>query len=227
MNVDLQQLAVALLMLVPGFITTAVQRAFAPRRFTSDTHWVVSSLLVALPLNLLILVPFLLVGLPAVGALRLKDLPQIAQNATAGAALIYLLLLYVLSLVVGLMLGRFPVLRLRALLNRSGLVAFAQHPSVWDRIFEVRQPSDRPAAWLCVRFDSGRTILGHLRNSSEHIDKEQPFEVYLEEPHEWQYGRWVPLETAAMLRGRADGVYTRILPTQVVEFYFAPIDWKP
>jgi hypothetical protein len=227
MNVDFQQLAVALIMLVPGFITTSIQRAFAPRRFASDAHWVVSSLLIALPLNFLAMLPFWVMHLPAAATLRLRDLPESARNVSAGAALTYVLVLYSLALVVGLLVGRFPGLRLRALLNRARVVSFAEHPSVWDRIFDVRRPKDRPTTWLCIRAEHGKLVFGHLRNSSEHIDRQHPFEIYLEQPHEWLYGRWVPMEIDAPLRRKADGVYLRILPAQLVELYFVADGWKP
>ena len=63
MDIDLQQLAVALIMLVPGFITTSIQKVFAPRRFSSDLHWTISSLLLALTLNLFVLLPFILISI--------------------------------------------------------------------------------------------------------------------------------------------------------------------
>jgi hypothetical protein len=225
MNIGLQQLAVALIMLVPGFIATSIQKAFAPRRFSSDLHWTVSSLMIALILNLVVLFPFILIWRPKVFGFTLKAVSQI-DDITITVVLIYVLILYAVAIALGALLGFFPKLRLRAVLNSAGLTGFAQDPSVWDRIFSKRRPPDRPITWLCLRLGDGHVLLGHLRHSSEYIDMDKPFEVYLEDPYEWKDKHWIRLETHS-LGARADGIYTRILPEQVVEFYFAKKDWKP
>ena len=225
MNIGLQQLAVALIMLVPGFITTSIQKAFMPRRFGSDLHWTVSSLMIALVLNLLVLFPFVLMWRPKIFGLTLKGVSQI-DDITVTVVLVYTLILYAAAVLLGFLLGSFPKLRLRALLNKAGVTGFAPDPSVWDRIFSKRRPPDRPITWLCLRLGDGHALLGHLRHSSEYIDMDKPFEVYLEHPYEWKDKHWVRLESHS-IGAKADGIYTRVLPEQVVEFYFAKEGWKP
>ncbi len=226
MNIGLQQLLVALFMLVPGFITTSIHRAFSPKRFSSNLHWTVASLIVALVLNGVLILPFLF-GVQTVSwSSPLEGVIISLQEVSLRVALTYVLILYSLSTALGFVLGFFPQLNLRRLLNRFGLVSFAEHPSVWDRILAIRPPSDRPVTWLRIKLNDDRMILGHLRHCSEHIDKDQPFEIYLLNPHECKGDRWKPLD-AIQPDMKVDGMYARLCHDQVAEFFFTKKDWTP
>ena len=226
MNIGLPELLVALFMLVPGFVATSIHRAFSPKRFSSDLHWTVASLLIALALNGFLLLPFLFVGKAVSLDSPLSGVASSLVSIPVGLALTYIVLLYLSSVVLGFALGFFPALSLRRLLNRAGLISFAEHPSVWDRILGIRRSADRPVTWLRFKSDDGRIILGHLRHCSEHIDKEKPFEIYLLSPHEWNGSHWKPVD-ASHPDLRLDGMYARLSPTQVVEFFFTGEGWKP
>jgi len=186
----------------------------------------VTSLLIALSLNIIFLLPFLLLGLNVSMKQPISSVESTVKDASIGFALTYVIALYLGSIVLGFLLGFFPQFGLRRFLNRVGFVAFAEHPSVWDRIFDVRQPPERPITWLRLHLDDGRVILGHLRHSSEYIDKDKPFELYLESPHEWINGHWSPM-SGSDLGVRADGLYVRLLPAQVAEFFFVEKEWGP
>ena len=99
-------------------------------------------------------------------------------------------------------------------------MSLAEHPSVWDRVFENARPAQRPATWITVIVGDGRTLFGHLRHSSEHIDKDEPFELFMVEVFAKEEGkRWELLA--------ADGVYVRLNPEQAAELHFKPAGWSP
>jgi len=138
----------------------------------------------------------------------------------------YAAVLYLSAVVYGMVLGIFPEIRLRAILNRWRVITFAEHPSVWDRVFDIRRPHDRPISWVRINVDEGRTIVGHLRHSSEHIDKDAAFEIYLDEPYEWCDGRWKPVGSDLVEEG-GDGIYLRLQVSQPAVLFFRDSVWRP
>ncbi len=227
MNIGFQQLFVALVMLVPGFIATNIQRAFAPRRFSSDLVWTVTSLLISVVLNLLLgCIAIIYFHNIDVLSLPITEAASRLKGISTWETLAYIVVLYLSAVVWGLLSGAFQKFRFRALLNRLHLIPFAEHPSVWDRVFAVRVPLERPITWLKLRLDDERVIIGHLRHSSEYIDKDQPFEIYLDQIHEWDNADWKPVALGVQGEG-ADGIYLRLLASQPAEFYFRERGWMP
>ena len=218
MNINVQQLLVALVMLVPGFIATGVQRAFLPKRFSSDLQWVVHSLLLAAFLNGLVLSAFL-INDSSYLSLSVEDLTVKLKQVKVETVAFYLLALYSGGAIWGALSGAIPKLGLRAMLNQFGIVSYSEDPSVWHRLFVKQRPTSRPKTWVQLGLDDGRTILGHLCHGSEHIDKDQPFEIYLDEVHVRSGPIWEPIA--------GDGMYLRLNPDQPAELHFKPVGWMP
>ncbi len=227
MNIGFQQIFVTMIALVPGFIVTSIHRIFAPKRYASDLQWLVISLLIALILNFIMVISYLIFTESKLIHVSVKDLSTQLQNVTVLDILIYLGLLYFSSIVVGIIFGLFPESSIQGLLNRIGLTKFTEHTSVWHRVFNIRRPKDRRKTWLRLKLNDGRIVLGYLRNSSAYIDKDKAFEVYLERPHEWVKDKWIPL-WSNVDKNEIDGIYTRIIPSQVAEFLFVEsAEWSP
>jgi len=71
------------------FYFNGILRAFSPRRFSSDLHWTVTSLLIALTLNLILLLPFLLFGLKVSMNQNLITVASTIKDAPVGIASTY------------------------------------------------------------------------------------------------------------------------------------------
>ena len=219
MSIDLQQILVALVMLVPGFIVSNIQRTFISKRFETDFQWVVSSLLIAIMLNAAAMAVFITIK-TEISDLTLKALSEEIIKVKLFTVLIYFAALYFTSVVVGLILGIFPNLQVRTLLNKLKLTSLGSDPSVWNRIFRMQRTKERPITWLKIKLDEHRTILGHLKHSSERVDMDAAFEVYLNEIYDVK-------TDGSLTPAKMDGLYLRLNPDQPAEIYFKTRDWKP
>ncbi len=220
MNVNLQQLVVALIMLVPGFIGTNIQKAFSARRYASDFEWVVKSLLVAIVLNGITLIFFIrLFGYDHITN-PIGQVPSLANSIRIVDVFYYLGSLYLSSILYGFSLGLYPNLQLTAILNRLKLTNVGREESVWNTIFRKHRPEDRKATWLKIKESNELVIIGRLRHSSVNVDMDLPFEIYMNKVHyQSDDGRYVPYAS--------DGMYLRLMPNQQAEILFKEEDWSP
>ena len=224
MSINLQQLLVALVMLVPGFIVTRIQRAFRPRRFSSQFEWFVSSILHGIVLNA-VLVIALLWFVPGYRAITLIEASvRLKQLAIPDVAL-YLAVLYLVAGIWGAISGMFSFLELRALANRFGLTRYAEHSSVWARIFDVQVPDDRKTTWL--RFDGGNSeqFFGRLRHSSEIVEQDKPIEVYFAPLYRLVGDQWQPVILSGTPE-KCDGCYMRLTHENSIQFFFRDSEWN-
>ena len=226
MNIDLQQILVSLFLLVPGFISTGILKSVLPKKYDTDFQWVVSSLLISVILNAALIFIILPLGIFSVDT-KISEISTLAKTLNLADLGLYILILYGLATVWGTLSGLFPILGIRSFLNRFKLVPYARNPSVWNRVFEVRRPSDRPVTWLKYEIN-GRIFLAHLCHSSTHIDMDKSFEVYVDKVHVYESSKWIPLSlmpsTDMIL---CDGMYLRLLPERFIELYFTTSEWNP
>lgn len=225
MNINFQQILVALLLLVPGFIATNIQRSFYPKRFGSDFQWTVSSLLLAIVFNGILLCIFAMLRLQNFSIPIVEALEEL-KHLSVEYALVYFVTLYLLSIIWGILRGSLRQIGFRSILNRIGLIPFTDDPSVWVRVTRMHLPKDRPIIWLKLALDDGRTVTGHLLFCSELIDRDKPFEIYLGQVHVLQNNTWTPLQDASC-NLRADGVYMKLTVSQSAELYFREKGWSP
>jgi len=136
MSINVEQLIVGLLFLVPGFISTAAEKTFQPRRFESAFAWTSSSLVRSIGLNVLGIV--ILVFLSWLGlissemiASNIETISKGIRQLPLGAVLSYIIGLYMFSAIWGLVMGIYPQLTLRAQANRLKLTSLGRHDSVW------------------------------------------------------------------------------------------------
>ena len=226
MDINVQQLLVSLFLLVPGFISTEIQKSYTPKKYETDFHWVVSSLLTSLVLNAILIFLILLFGDYRIDT-KLTEVSSLAKEISLLIVGLYIFVLYGVSVLWGILSGAYPLLGLKAFLNHFGIVPYAQNPSVWDRIFEVRRPKDRPITWL--KFNQGNAVyLAHLCHSSTHVEMDKSFEIYVDRVHRHENNKWVPLGFGQNPDHiPCDGLYFRITPESFIELYFQNKSWDP
>ncbi len=233
MSIDVEQLIVGLVLLVPGFISTSTQRLFQPRQFESTYQWTSSSLIRSIILNLLGI-------LVIAGTARVAWIPSEILSFTTihikksiielpfVYMLIYVTGLYLFSAITGLISGIFPQLTIKALVHKLGLSSLGRSESVWRGIKVDERPKDRQITWVKIYFHEGKTVFGRLKRASAIVEQDKPIEIYLKPAYEVQNDQ---LNQLTCMEQQADGVYARLQGADVVEFYFTaderlPVSWK-
>ena len=220
---NLQQWLVLLIMLVPGFIVTSIQRGFRPRRFATQFEWLSTSLLWGVSLNAIVLV-LIVLTIADYKALTITDVCRLFRDFKIAWLVWYFISLYSLSAICGIIIGKWPVLGLRSILNRLKFTPYAEHSSVWDRIFDEQGPAYKKAVWVRIALVEGATMFGRLRHSSAIVEQDKPIEVYVSPCYELTSEGW---KRVALPHGdeKSDGIYLKITDDQSVQFFFKEIDW--
>jgi hypothetical protein len=222
MSINFEQLIVGLVFLVPGFISTAAEKTFQPRRFDSAYAWTSSSLVRSIGLNVLgIVVIVFLSGLGLISSeilpLRIENISEAIRRLPLGAVLSYIAGLYAFSTIWGSVIGIYPQLTLKAQANRLKLTSLGPHHSVWRRIRDVQRPKDRPFTWLKIHSNNGKVIFGRLLHASAIIEQDKPIELFLRPAYEIYKDQ---LSQFSCMGQQADGIYIRLGTADIVEFYF-------
>lgn len=222
---DLPQWLALMIMLVPGFIVTSVQRGFSPKKFPTQFDWIVSSILHGIFLNALVLAGLVLFYVKDFSITLCEVRTQLPAFKVEWV-LWYFAVLYFLAVVFGFVFGNWPQLQLRSILNRMEITRFSEHSSVWDRIFDKWVPENRKAIWVKSRLDDGSVIFGRLRHSSANVFQDKPIELYVS-----PYFELTPngLGKTALPSGgpTSDGIYLKLTNEQYVQFFFKSDAWEP
>ncbi len=221
---NLQQWLVLMVMLVPGFIVTSIQRGFRPRRFATQFDWFVTSVLYGITLNAACLILLLLV-VPGYKTLNVIDVFNQIQTIKVLWIVLYFCGLYILAVVWGGLTGKWQIIGLRAIVNRLGITPYGEHSSVWDRLFDKQVPSGRDAIWVKISMGDADPIFGRLRHSSAWVEQDKPIEVYISPCYELTKEGWKP--TSLAREGEeSDGIYLKITNETSVEFFFRDQAWE-
>lgn len=220
---DLQQWLVLLVMLVPGFIVTSIQRGFRPRRFATQFDWFASSILYSIYLNAVVFI-FWLLAVPDGQALTIDGVSKQFGSLKITWLLWYLAALYIIAVIWGAITGRWQTIGFRAIANRLGITQYGEHGSVWARVFDRQVPARKGAIWLKICLEGGTTIFGKLRHSSARVEQDKPIEVYISPYYELTNEGW---KRASLPKGDeiSDGIYLKIINEHSVEFFFKDRDW--
>jgi hypothetical protein len=233
MSIDVEQLIVGLIFLVPGFISTSTQRLFQPRQFESAYQWTSSSLIRSIILNLLGVLA--IGGLSGVGwipaeihSLTITHIKKSIIELPFVYLLMYVTVLYLFSAITGAISGIFPQLSIKALVHLLGLTSLGRSESVWRGIKVEERPENRQITWIKIYFHEGKTLLGRLKRASAIVEQDKPIEIYLKPAYEVHEDQ---LNQLTCMGRQADGVYARLQGSDVVEFYFTadeklPVSWK-
>ena len=221
---DLQQWLVLLIMLVPGFIVTGIQRGFRPKLFATQFDWFATSVLYGISLNAVFLI-FLLIVVPGAKALTVDNVSNQLKTLKFSWIAFYFFGLYLLSLVMGSLSGKWPAIGLRAVLNRFGITQYGEHSSVWARVFDKQVPSSKNAIWVKISMGSAPQIFGRLRHSSAQVEQDKPIEVYISPYYELTDKGWKRPSLSS--DGEvSNGIYLKITDENSVEFFFRDQEWE-
>ncbi len=233
MDVSLEGLIVGIFAVLPGFVSAAVRAAIAPGDRSSAGEWVAGSIVASLSLNALVLLAFL----PIVGFNLGQEIHGVVQSLghmPVRLVLGYLVVLYCLAVVWGAISGLLAEYAPRALAYRLRLTPVSPSPNVFNDTIEklvrteenrrLRNTPGQQVPWLRVQRDA-IAIVGRLRRGSVDFEVDKPVEVFLSPAYRSGAGgplAWLPLPGA-----NPQGVYLRLLSTDVAEVFTARSDWTP
>jgi hypothetical protein len=223
MSINLEQLIVGLVFLVPGFISTTAEKIFQPLRFESAYEWTSSSLVRSIGLNVLGITVLLCLSwagfVPSeIFSSNIETFNNVVKRLPLSSVLSYILWLYIVSAIWGSLIGIYPKLTLRSQANRLKLTSLGSHDSVWRRIKEIQRPEDRPVTWIKISLINGKVIFGRLRHASAIIEQDKPVELFLKPAYEVHNDN---LRQLRCMGQQTDGIYLRLGTADIVEFYFS------
>lgn len=221
---DLQQWLILLIMMVPGFIVTYIQRGFRPKRFTTQFGWLANSILWGVSLNA-IMVTLIVLTTTDYRVLTIADVGSQFQDLKIAWLVYYFIVLYSLSTICGIIIGRWPVLGLRPILNRFKITPYGEQSSVWSGIFEIEVPTDKKATWVRISLGEGATVFGRLRYVNERVLQDKPIEVYVSPCYELTADEGWKRTALPHRDEKSDGMYLKITDKQSVQFFFKEESW--
>lgn len=235
MNFSVEGILVATLLILPGFLSSSIQRYFVKDR-GSEAQWVAVSALRSLGLNAA-------TSITLVALVKLVEWDLVVQEFTNQLKLLtvqqvglYLLVLYGFALLYGLAMG---------LLWRHGRrFAFAQGwtpVSPFDDVFNDalapvfrskanrrrRNTDDYRRPWIRIALDDQTEVMGLLARSSVRIAVDKPFEVFLDPLYvrDKESGAWRPPQPPDGTEWV--GAYMRVEPKTPMLVFAAPEVWRP
>ena len=237
MSFTIESLIVAIIAVLPGFVSAAVRATLKPGASPSAGEWVAGSIVASLTLNVLAFFLFIF----WIGGVDLdQPIEQFRKQLEAlpgRSTLYYLGLLYGLALLWGIASGLAnDRLALRVLAYRLRLTPISPTANVLVDVLQslvgspenrrLRGKPEQQVAWLKLRRD-GKVIQGQLRKSSVRFAVNEPLEVFLEPAY---------IRDGDVIIERADPniaadsnrrLYLRLRPEDVVEILVMPADWDP
>lgn len=224
MSLDLEQALLLLILVVPGFIVSSIQRAFGARNYSSQFEWFVSSVILSILLNFTVSASYVLFDMMPFNTYKevLKQLPEIKIFHIV----IYAAIVYISAVVFGILSGKWQTSSLRRLAVKLGLTSYAPNSSVWDRLFEKQVPDNRRRIWIRTTINQGTEIFGRLRHSSEIVEQDKPIEIYVSPFYVLHDGAW---KKSSINKNEypSDGIYLKVSNEGNVQFYFRNDDWIP
>ncbi|MEM7223956.1 MAG: DUF6338 family protein [Pseudomonadota bacterium] len=225
MSFSIEELLIALFLILPGFVTTLLQRVFHPKLFDSGLEWTAVSLLRSLLLNgVVVLLAILSKEFSA--ALTLERLKEAVKTTTLGELALYFLGLYLLAALWGVALGRFPALTPQHWARRFKWTTVTRYTSIWNQVIHTRLDRDASLKpWLRLKLKDGREVLGRLRDSSLIVDRDKPIEIFMSPVYHITDKGPVEIESTDALQFK--GTYFRLEPDTPLDFYVADRGWRP
>ncbi len=231
----LEPLIVGIFAILPGFLSAAVRSILVSGKGTTTAEWTVTSIVTSLFLNAFALtVWFLIIGQAVDLSKSVGEIGTQVSAAPASMVAIYLAVLYGFALVWGAVSGLARQYSPRHIAFLTRLTPISPEPDVFHlalgerfrtkKNLAKRGQNDQQVPWLKLHSDTG-VILGRLRSSSVKIERDKPFEVYLEPAYTVENGVLTPID-------REDGaefvgLYVRLKPENTLKVFTARADWVP
>lgn len=234
MDLSLENIAIALFFILPGFISAAIRNMARPGAAESVGDWVVTSVVASLVLNAIVVAGLVLKGWALDFHQSIPKVIEALKDYEAEAAVWYVAILYGLAVAWGILSACLWHWRPRSLAFLLRLTPVMPDDDVFNPTFEELFrtskdakkliPDQRPVPWLRIHLEH-MTIFGRMQTSSVTIEQDKPFELYLEPAFAID-------DNGTQLFTNIDGahhkgVYLRIEPDKVMEIFSAPASWRP
>lgn len=232
-----ESLLVAIVAVLPGFISAAVHAQLDPDKTSSAGAWVAESVVTSLFLNALALCVFIIL---TSGIDLDRDVKDFASQlgATSGwRAVQYLATLYVFALLWGAFSGAFGAKwgkRLFGYRLRLTPVSGVKNPFI-DALddlvhtpgnLRLRGDPEQQVPWLRVQ-RADMVILGKMQQSSEQFEWTDPIEIYFSPAYVFKDGKILEREPGIPYHRYLRGLHVRARPEDVIEVLVAPARWDP
>jgi Family of unknown function (DUF6338) len=240
MNFSITGLALALFLILPGYLATLLEHWVTPGiKPPRIGDWIAMSVLRSLVLNAVALPLWLVYTGPEQTVPwddKLADAWWVASSLKLSQVRDYLISLYGLATLQGLLVGM-AIKQWKGLSWALRWTSISPYEDVWNDILSENFRNKKnlalrgtPAlrrAWLKLALNDGHVIIGRMRRSSITIDKEKPIEVFLAPGYVFN-------EQCRMVEALGDltgcdkvGFYLRVSAQTPVEIVSARDDWHP
>jgi hypothetical protein len=237
MGLTWENLLIALIAVLPGFVSAGLHAQLNPRHKSSPGAWVAESVVSSLFLNAVALCVFLTVRDGVNLDDVVKDFGKQLGATTGRQALQYIGILYAAALLWGVTSGvlatRFErrIFGYRLRLTPTTLQKNPFH-DVLDAL--VRTPANRKlrgrpeqlVPWLRVQ-RGDMVVLGRMRQSSDEFEWGEPIEVYLFPSFVFKAGKLTQRENDIDYRDYFRGLHMRVRLDDIAEVFVAPASWDP
>jgi hypothetical protein len=231
MEFTLEGFSIATLGILPGFFLSLVKTNINPEGETGVKieEWLGTSILASFVLNLVVGLLFLLFVIPVNLHQNFESLVKQLNDQQFILLLWYGGALYLIALVLGIASSLKANWRPRALAYKWRLTPISPARNVFNDTLEsmfdrrrnlrLRDQPEQMVPWIRLR----RTevmVIGRLQKSSVRFEVDKPVEVFLCPAYIFE---------AITINGISspDGVYLRVLASDVVEILSAPASWIP
>jgi Family of unknown function (DUF6338) len=230
MEFTLEGFFIATLGILPGFFLSLVKTIINPEGEKAKIEeWLATSILASLGLNLVVAALFVLFVIPIDLNKDVDHLVKQLQGQKLVVLLWYAGSLYLAALVLGVLSSLKADWRLGVLVYRWRLTPISPVPNVFNDTLEfafrrsanlrLRGRPEQMVPWIRLR-RTKVVVVGRLRRSSVRFDVDKPVEVFLSPAYIFE-------DSTIRGTGLPNGVYLRVLATDVVEILSAPASWIP
>lgn len=237
MSFSLENLIIAVIAVLPGFVSAAIRATLRPEQRPSAGEWVAGSVVASLFLNALAFVLFVFLFRSIDVGKPLSELKTQFAALDGRTTLYYLACLYALALLWGFANGLAgEQFELRVWAYRLRLTPISPETSVFVDLLrqlvgskENRRLGDDPrrqVAWLRIRRD-GKLIQGRIRKTSIRFGVGDPIEVFLSPGYVFDGGAVIDRAGAMPDAASVRGLYLHLRPEDVAEILVAPASWSP
>lgn len=246
MNLGLESILVATFLILPGFLSSTIQKNIVKDQ-APISQWIPVSILRSFVLNAIICAMFIFIAgylqwtvpdvnlQPTLLALSLSEAKNLNGQLTIQDLAIYLAVLYTIAAAYGLAMG-FLWKKGKSVAFARGWTPVSPFPDVWTDALSTEFSSPKNLAlekteqrkpWVRVKIESGAEVLGMIERSNVTIERDKPIELFLSRVF-WINGRTGRAEAIKSISGsKAVGIYVRLDPKQCVEILSAPMNWSP
>jgi len=237
MSFSLENLIIAIIAILPGFVSAAIRATLKPGRNPSTGEWIAASVVTSLVLNALAFALFIFFFKSIDLNKPLSEMKLQLSELTGFTVLFYLLGLYALALLWGFVTGlASDNVELRVLAYKLRLTPISPETSVFvDMLRQQIGSKDnqrlgndpkRKVAWLRIRRD-GKLILGRLRKSSIRFNVNDPIEIYLSPGYIFATGEIISRKDVLTNTDSARQLYLRLRPEDIAEILVLSATWNP